>query len=68
MTIKCPKYHNENPDTQKYFGKCDRLLQVSKDIEVTETTEAPKEKPTREATLANRDEIIEELGKNESIL
>jgi len=68
MTIKCPKYHNENPDTQKYCGECATLLQAPKDIEVTETTEAPKEGLTGGATSVNRYEIIEELGKYETIL
>lgn len=68
MTIKCPKYHTENPDTQKFCGECATLLQASKDIEVTETIETPKEELTGGTTFAKRYEIIEELGKYETIL
>ncbi|NIN91731.1 protein kinase [bacterium] len=63
MGVKCPKCNADNPDTQKFCGECATPLQSSKDIEVTETLETPKEELTRGTTLANRYEIIEELGK-----
>jgi serine/threonine protein kinase/tetratricopeptide (TPR) repeat protein len=63
MSIKCPKCHHENPDDTIYCGKCTTPLKPSEDIEVTETIESPKEELTRGTTLANRYEIIEELGK-----
>ena len=63
MGVKCPKCQTENPDTQKFCGECATPLQPSKDIKVTETLETPKEELTRGTTLANRYEIIEELGK-----
>jgi serine/threonine-protein kinase len=63
MGIKCPKCNTDNPDTQKFCGECATPLPSSKDIEVTETLETPKEELTRGTTLANRYEIIEELGK-----
>jgi hypothetical protein len=60
MGVKCPKCKADNPDTQKFCGECATLLQSSKDIEVTETLETPKEELTRGTTLANRYEIIED--------
>jgi serine/threonine protein kinase/Flp pilus assembly protein TadD len=63
MSIKCPKCQTENPETQKFCGECATPLRPSKEAEVTETIEAPKEELTRGSTLAHRYEIIEELGK-----
>jgi serine/threonine protein kinase/tetratricopeptide (TPR) repeat protein len=63
MAIKCPKCKTENPDTQKFCGECATPLQPYRDIILTETLETPREELTRGTTLANRYEIIEELGK-----
>jgi serine/threonine protein kinase/lipopolysaccharide biosynthesis regulator YciM len=63
MTITCPKCQHDNPDDTLYCGKCATSLPSSEEIAVTETIEAPKEELTRGTTLANRYEIIEELGK-----
>ena len=63
MGIKCPKCHFENPDDILYCGKCGTRLTSLEKVEVTETPETHKEELTRGATLANRYEIIEELGK-----
>jgi serine/threonine protein kinase/Flp pilus assembly protein TadD len=63
MAIKCPKCQIENPDTQKFCGECATPLAPSKEIEVTETIEAPKQELTTGATFAGRYQIIEELGK-----
>jgi serine/threonine protein kinase/Flp pilus assembly protein TadD len=63
MTVKCPKCQHENPDDTIYCGKCAALLIEPKDIEATETVEAPKEELTRGTTFAGRYEIIEELGR-----
>jgi serine/threonine protein kinase/Tfp pilus assembly protein PilF len=63
MSVKCPKCHHENPDDTIYCGKCATQLLPLKDIDVTETIEAPKEELTRGTTFAGRYEIIEELGK-----
>jgi serine/threonine protein kinase len=63
MSVKCPKCHHENPDDTIYCGKCATQLPPLKDIEVTETIEAPKEELARGTTFADRYEIIEELGK-----
>ena len=63
MTITCPKCQHENPAETLYCGKCATSLPSTDEIAVTETIEAPKEELTRGTTLANRYEIIEELGK-----
>ena len=63
MAITCPKCHSENPDDTVFCGKCGTKFPSPEEVEVTETIEAPMEELTRGATLANRYEIIEELGK-----
>jgi len=63
MSVKCPKCNFENPDDLSFCGKCATRLPSPEGIEVTETLETPKEELTRGTTLANRYEIIEELGK-----
>jgi len=63
MSNKCPKCQTDNPDTLKFCGECGAQLPSLKDIDVTETIEAPKEELTRGTTFAERYEIIEELGK-----
>jgi serine/threonine protein kinase/Flp pilus assembly protein TadD len=63
MAITCPKCQTDNPETQKFCGECASPLTSSKEIEVTETIEAPKEELTTGSTFAGRYHIIEELGK-----
>jgi len=57
--MECPKCHFDNPADSKYCKECGTKVSPA----VTETIEAPKEELTRGTTLANRYEIIEELGK-----
>jgi serine/threonine-protein kinase len=61
--MKCPKCQTDNPDTQKFCGECATQLPSPEEAKVTETIETPKEELTRGVTLADRYEIIEELGK-----
>ena len=63
MAVKCPKCNADNPDTLKFCGECGNRLPSIRDIEVTETIEAPKEELTTGSTFAERYQIIEELGK-----
>ena len=63
MSVKCPKCNIDNPDTKQFCGDCGTQLPSIKDIEVTETMEAPKEELTTGSTFAGRYLIIEELGK-----
>lgn len=63
MAKKCPKCNADNPETKQFCGDCGTQLPSIKDIEVTETIEAPKEELTTGSTFAGRYQIIEELGK-----
>ncbi|MCK4830966.1 hypothetical protein KA005_85440 [bacterium] len=61
--IKYPKCKTGNPSDSKYCKECATPLPSPKNIEGTETMEAPKEELTRGTTFAGRYKIIEELGK-----
>ncbi|MGD8540318.1 MAG: zinc-ribbon domain-containing protein, partial [Candidatus Aminicenantes bacterium] len=64
MSLKCPKCHHGNPDDTLFCGKCGFRLSSIEDIEVTKTMEtAKKEELVSGSTIANRYEIIEELGR-----
>jgi tetratricopeptide (TPR) repeat protein len=63
MDIKCPKCKSDNPETATFCADCGTKLLSPKDIGVTKTIEKPVEELTRGTTLADRYEIIEELGK-----
>jgi serine/threonine protein kinase/Tfp pilus assembly protein PilF len=63
MSKKCPKCNADNPDTKQFCGDCGTQLPSIKDIDVTETIEAPKEELTTGSIFAGRYQIIEELGK-----
>ncbi len=62
--MKCPKCHSENPDTKTFCGDCGTDLSSSIDIPgVTKTIETPYPQFSPGKSLANRYEIISELGK-----
>jgi len=65
MTAKCPKCDFENPDDTRFCGNCASPLRPSKKAPPTstETFEAPVTELTRGSTLADRYEVIEDLGK-----
>ena len=63
MSIKCPKCQTENPSDSKFCKECASPLQVSEDIDITATLEAAKAELTVGATIVNRYEVLEELGK-----
>jgi serine/threonine-protein kinase len=63
MSVKCPKCHIDNPDTQRFCGDCGTQLSSPEKIAVTETIEAPREELTTGSTFAGRYQIIEEIGK-----
>jgi len=63
MSINCPKCKSANPESASFCADCGTQLHSSKDIEFTETVEAPKEELTTGSTFAGRYQIIEELGK-----
>ncbi|MFP4082112.1 MAG: protein kinase domain-containing protein [Candidatus Aminicenantes bacterium] len=53
----------DNPETATFCADCGTKLIAPNGIDVTKTLETPKEELTRGTTLADRYEIIEELGK-----
>ncbi len=61
--MKCPKCDTVNPETAHFCLNCATPLPSTKDIDVTETIESPKEELTTGATFAGRYQIIEELGR-----
>jgi len=63
LTIKCPQCQTNNPDNLKFCGECGTKLPSPQEIAVTKTIESTKEELSRGEILANRYEIIEELGR-----
>ena len=63
MAITYPKCQFENTSDSKLCKECGTQIPSPKDIEVTETIEAPREELTRGTTFADRYEIIEEPGR-----
>jgi serine/threonine protein kinase len=63
MSVKCPKCQFENTSDSKFCKECGTQIPSSKDIQITETMETPKEELTTGSTFAGRYQIIEELGK-----
>jgi len=64
MTTQCPKCKAENPDDSAFCAKCGTQIRESKEKPIpTQTIEAPREELIRGTNLADRYEIIEELGK-----
>jgi serine/threonine protein kinase/Tfp pilus assembly protein PilF len=65
VAIKCPACQFENPDETVYCGKCAAPLKPSDDVflSATKTLQVSTKELTRGSTLAERYEIIEELGK-----
>lgn len=49
MGIKCPECNTDNPDTQKFCGKCETQIIPAEDIYVshTKTLKTPMEELTR---------------------
>ena len=60
MGIKCPKCHADNPETQKFCGKCGTQIIPADDISVsyTKTLQTPVKDLTKGTTFAGRYEII----------
>ncbi len=61
--MKCHKCNADNPDTQRFCGECGTQIISEEEIPVTKTIETPTEELTRGSVIADRYEIIEELGK-----
>ena len=52
MANKCPKCKSDNPETATLCADCGTKLPSPKDIDVTETIEAPKEELTTGSVFA----------------
>jgi TolB-like protein/Tfp pilus assembly protein PilF/predicted Ser/Thr protein kinase len=63
MGIQCPKCQHENPDDTLYCGKCGGPLKSAEGISVTKTFITPVDRLQKGSTVAERYNIIEELGR-----
>ena len=62
--MKCPKCQTDNPDTQSFCGDCGTQLGQPKAAPAfTKTLEIPPPQLSKGTSLANRYEIVDELGK-----
>jgi len=63
--MKCPKCQADNPDDTLFCGKCGTKFEAEEEVSVslTKTIETPTEELTRGSIIADRYEVIEELGK-----
>ena len=63
--MKCPKCQADNPDDTLFCGKCGTKFEAEEEVSpsFTKTVEIPTEELTRGSVIADRYEIIEELGK-----
>ncbi len=63
--MKCPKCQAENPDDTLFCGKCGTKFETEEEVSSspTKTIETPTEELTRGSIIADRYEVIEELGK-----
>ena len=63
MRIDCPNCQTENPEDSKFCKECSTPLLSSVEFSQTKTLETPTDKLHPGKTIAERYEIIEELGK-----
>lgn len=65
MSIKCPRCTSSNPESARFCLDCGTKLKSSDKVDVshTKTLETPFKEFTRGTVLADRYEIIEELGQ-----
>ena len=63
--MKCPKCQADNPDDTLFCGKCGTKFDTEEEapVSLTKTIETPTEELTRGSVIADRYEVIEELGK-----
>jgi serine/threonine protein kinase/lipopolysaccharide biosynthesis regulator YciM len=63
--MKCPKCQADNPDHTLFCGKCGTKFEAEVEVSSspTKTVETPTEELTRGSIIADRYEVIEELGK-----
>jgi len=63
MAVNCPKCQHENPEDTLYCGKCAAPLISAEEISLTKTLITPKESLKKGSIVAERYNIIEELGR-----
>lgn len=63
MAVQCPKCQTENPADSKFCKECASPLRIPEDIDITATLGTAKAELTVGATIVNRYEVLEELGK-----
>jgi serine/threonine protein kinase len=63
MGVKCPKCQHENADDTLYCGKCATPLKSAEERSVTKTLITPKKSLKKGSIVAERYNIIEELGR-----
>jgi serine/threonine protein kinase/Tfp pilus assembly protein PilF len=65
VTIKCPKCHLENPETQRFCGDCGTKLSSLEEapFSQTKTLQSPLKHLAKGSTLAGKYSIIEPIGK-----
>jgi serine/threonine protein kinase/lipopolysaccharide biosynthesis regulator YciM len=63
--MNCPKCQSENPDDTLFCGNCGTKFEAEEkeSASLTKTIETPTEEHTRGSIIAERYEVIEELGK-----
>jgi serine/threonine protein kinase/tetratricopeptide (TPR) repeat protein len=60
MSVKCPKCQAQNPDTQKFCGKCG--TQVEPVHDETKTYRTPAKDSTIDVIISEKYKLLEELG------
>ena len=63
MGINCPKCQFNNPDDTVYCGKCATPLKSAEEISITKTLITPTERLQKGSTIAEKYQILEELGR-----
>ncbi|MBN2408206.1 MAG: protein kinase, partial [Candidatus Aminicenantes bacterium] len=63
MSVKCPQCQHENPEDTLYCGKCATPLKPAADISITKTLIAREKKLQKGSKIAERYQILEELGR-----
>jgi serine/threonine protein kinase/tetratricopeptide (TPR) repeat protein len=65
VSIKCPKCHSDNPETQKFCGDCGTKLSSLEEARFfqTKTIRSPLKGLAKGTTLAGKYSIIEPIGK-----
>ena len=63
MAVKCPKCRSENTDTAHYCSNCAASLTLSEEARSIQTKTLETPKPSERKRIADKYQILEELGK-----